>query len=126
MLPCQGYSKRLRSRVWETPKIEKWRSSRQSETPIFPVCGHTGCACYSASHSGMASTIFRKCTYTCCACQRCPEFGVKLVIPKGRLSRILQRKPATVAFLRKIFGITFCLFLLLVFSNSRLKQNNSG
>lgn len=68
MLPCQGYSKRLRSRVWETPKIEKWRSSRQSETPIFPVCGHTGCACYSASHSGMASTIFRKCTYTCCAC----------------------------------------------------------
>ena len=54
--------------VWETPKIEKWQSSRQPETPIFPVCGHTGCACYSASHSGMASTVFCKCTYTCCAC----------------------------------------------------------
>ena len=30
-----------------------------------------------------------------------------LVIPKVRLSRIPQRKPATAAFLREIFGITF-------------------
>jgi len=60
------------------------------------------------------------------ACELCPEFGVRTVIPKVRLSRILQGKPATVAFLSEIFGITFCLFLLLVFSNSRLNQNNSG
>ena len=34
-----------------------------------------------------------------------------MVIPKVRLSRIPQRKPATAAFLREIFGITFCVCL---------------
>ena len=41
------------------------------------------------------------------ACGNCPEFGTTPVIPKVGLSRILQKKPVTKAFLKEIFGITF-------------------
>ena len=44
--------------------------------------------------------------FSICKTARYPKSHIP-VIPKGRLSRILQRKPATVAFLRKIFGIIF-------------------
>ncbi|EDS07933.1 hypothetical protein CLOSCI_00947 [[Clostridium] scindens ATCC 35704] len=49
-----------------------------------------------------------------------------MVIPKVRLSRILQRKPAIEAFLREIFGITFLIFTRSALSNLQLKENNSG
>ena len=68
----------------------------------------------------------RNLTEDCIACHFCPEFGTILVIPKVRLSRIHQRKSVIAAFLREIFGINFCLFTLPVFSNFRLRQNNSG
>ena len=65
-------------------------------------CVHTRIACQK-----------RKCGYACPACSYCPEFGIQSVIPKVRLSRILQRKPVTKAFLKEIFGITFCVSLSL-------------
>ena len=34
-------------RVWETPKIEKWRFVLFAGTPFFCKCTYTCCACYS-------------------------------------------------------------------------------
>ena len=67
-----------------------------------------------------------ECVPLCLACHFCPEFGVILVIPKVRLSRIPQRKPATAAFLREIFGITFCVCLSCQIESIYEKPKNSG
>ena len=68
----------------------------------------------------------RNLTEDCIACRFCPEFGVKIVIPKVRLSRIHQRKPVIAAFLREIFGITFCVCLSCQIESIYEKPKNSG
>ena len=37
--------------VWVLPTRQNKRTGTKSETPIFAVCGNTGCACYSSKIS---------------------------------------------------------------------------
>ena len=54
--------------VWETPKIEKWRSVLSAGAPFFRCVATPDVLANQQVTPVWQAPLFCKCTYNCCAC----------------------------------------------------------